>query len=148
MNQAADDNGQHTRSGVLISASAVFEGPEPVGRARGQAREFLAELATTHGVPVSGRTEQLVELVVSELVTNTRKYAPGPYRLTLELRDDEVEVSVWDTNPCPPTVLPPDPYRVGQHGLEIVTAAAHRFSVHRETTGKRITAAITLAGPA
>lgn len=115
--------------------------------ARGQARSFLAALRTVHRLPVSDRAADLVELVVSELVTNSRKYAPGPCLLTLVLREDCVEVSVWDGNPVLPSVLPPDPYRVGQHGLEIVMAAAQAFRIEREGVGKRVTAAIALVDP-
>jgi hypothetical protein len=32
-----------------------------------------------HGLPVSERVMGMVQLVVSELVTNARKYAPGPW---------------------------------------------------------------------
>ncbi|MGA5900254.1 ATP-binding protein [Streptomyces venetus] len=87
----------------------------------------------------------MVQLVVSELVTNTRKYAPGPSLLTLEARDGAVEVTVWDTEPRLPAIQNSDPDRVGQHGLEIVTAVCRSFEVHREPVGKRITATVDLA---
>ncbi|WP_030185283.1 ATP-binding protein, partial [Streptomyces sp. NRRL S-813] len=91
------------------------------------------------------RTWGMVQLVVSELVTNVRKHAPGPWLLSLELDGGGVEVSVWDTEPKAPVILPADPQRVGQHGLEIVTAVCQDFEVHREPVGKRITAAIEVA---
>ncbi|WUC39570.1 ATP-binding protein [Streptomyces sp. NBC_00557] len=84
-------------------------------------------------------------LVVSELVTNARKYAPGPCLLTLEINNGAVEVTVWDSNPTPPQLLAPDPTRIGQHGLEIVMAVSQSFAVHREPVGKRITTKIVLA---
>ncbi|WP_411105263.1 ATP-binding protein [Streptomyces sp. cmx-4-9] len=129
----------------LIAFSAVFEGTEEIAEARRLACAFLDEVESVHGLKVCDRAVALVELVVSELVTNTRKYAPGPSEMTLEVHDGCVEVSVWDSNPNPPAVLPPDPFRVGQHGLEIIVAAARTFRVHREPFGKRITASITLA---
>lgn len=147
MERAAEGTDQHTNAGGSIALSAAFEDTEPIGRPRGQARSFLAELRTVHRLPVSDRAADQVELVVSELVTNSRKYAPGPCLLTLVLREDCVEVSVWDGNPVLPSVLPPDPYRVGQHGLEIVMAAAQAFRVEREGVGKRVTAAIALVDP-
>lgn len=76
---------------------------------------------------------------------NARKSAPGPFLLTFELSGDTVEISVWDTEPRLPVLLAADPQRVGQHGLEIVTAVCQRFEVHREPVGKRVVAAIALA---
>jgi len=98
-----------------------------------------------HGLPVSGRVMGAVQLVVSELVTNARKYAPGPWLLDLEISDGAVEVSVWDTDPTLPMAQPADPGRVGQHGLEIVIGVCRSFEMRREPVGKRIKAAIALA---
>lgn len=128
-----------------FSLSAELEGIEPIAHARELARRFLTDLHHVHGLPVSAQAQDLVELVVSELLTNTRKYAPGPSLLTLQLRDQCVDVAVWDSNPNLPTILPPDPTRVGQHGLEIIMAAALTLQIHREPVGKRITASIALA---
>ncbi|WP_405451081.1 ATP-binding protein [Streptomyces erythrochromogenes] len=128
-----------------MSLSAGFEGSEPIAEARLLARSFLADEQNIHGLRVSDRALDLVELVVSELVTNTRKYAPGPSLLTLQVRDGCVDVTVWDSNPDMPTILPPDPTRAGQHGLEIIMASALTFQLRREPVGKRITASILLA---
>ncbi|MFF4321256.1 ATP-binding protein [Streptomyces sp. NPDC001568] len=127
-----------------ISCSAAYAGGEPVAEARHLTRRFLTEIQDVHRVPVSERALDVVELVVSELVTNTRKYAPGPSRLTLEVREGRMEVMVWDSNPNPPAILPPDPLRIGQQGLAIVMAVTHAFGIQREPSGKRITASIAL----
>ncbi|MFF3215537.1 ATP-binding protein [Streptomyces sp. NPDC002886] len=127
-----------------IACSALYTGSEPIAQARHLTRRFLAEIQDVHLLPVSDRALHLVELVVSELVTNTRKYAPGPSRLDLEVRDGCVEVGVWDSNPNPPALLPPDPLRIGQQGLGIVIGAARTFGIERGPTGKRITATIPL----
>ncbi|MFF0516805.1 ATP-binding protein [Streptomyces sp. NPDC004250] len=87
----------------------------------------------------------MVQLVVSELVTNARKYAPGPCLLAQEVNGSTVEVTVWDSDPTPPAILAPDPARIGQHGLEIVMAVGQSFAIHREPVGKRMTTAIALA---
>ncbi|MFI5860091.1 ATP-binding protein [Streptomyces sp. NPDC051546] len=135
-----------------ISVAAVFDGTERIADARHIAGSFLAGLRDAHGLFVSVRTLETVELVVSELVTNARKYAPGPHRLTLAVQDGSVEVGLWDSNPVTPTILAPDPYRVGRHGLEIVRASARDFQVRQEAEGKLITVAIALdedpSGPA
>ncbi|CAL9651879.1 hypothetical protein SUDANB23_06622 (plasmid) [Streptomyces sp. enrichment culture] len=74
----------------------------------------------------------MVQLVVSEMVTNARKHAPGPCLLTLEVAEGAVEVSVWDSSSTLPAIGARDPDRVGQHGLEIVMAVCQTFCVHRE----------------
>ncbi|MFJ9119104.1 ATP-binding protein [Streptomyces sp. NPDC102394] len=124
---------------------AAFEGSEDISAARRLARSFLTDLHQVHGVPVADRVTGGVQLVVSELVTNARKYAPGPCLLTLEVNEGVVEVTVWDSNPCLPVAQAPDPDRVGQHGLEIVMALCRSFEMHREPVGKRIMAALVLA---
>ncbi|MDX3209919.1 ATP-binding protein [Streptomyces scabiei] len=126
------------------SLHTALEGSEPIARARQLTRSFLVDLQNIHGIHVSNRACDTVELVVSELVTNIRKYAPGPSLLTLDVRDGCIEVGVWDTNPDLPTIPPPDPARVGQHGLEIIMATAITFQIHRVPVGKRIAASIQL----
>ncbi|MFI9244045.1 ATP-binding protein [Streptomyces sp. NPDC053086] len=123
----------------------AFEGSEEIAAARDTARDFLTSVQAVHGLPVSKRALGMVQLVVSELVTNARKYAPGPCLLDLEICGGTVEISVWDSSPTLPSVLAPDPGRIGQHGLEIVMAVSQSFAVHREPVGKRITAAVVLA---
>lgn len=130
----------------LVKASAAYEGnPGDIARARDLARAFLVRLQSVHGLPVSERAMDMVQLVVSELLTNACKYAHGPCMLDLQLNKGRVEVTVWDSAPVLPVPKAPDPGRVGQHGLEIVMAVSQSFEVHREPVGKRTMAAITLA---
>jgi anti-sigma regulatory factor (Ser/Thr protein kinase) len=82
--------------------------------------------------------------VVSELVTNARKYAPGPVLMDLRVAGDAVEVVVWDSNSALPMARAVDAGRVGQHGLEIVMAVAQSFEAHREPVGKRIAVRVAL----
>lgn len=89
----------------------------------------------------------LTQLVVSELVTNARKYAPGPVLLDLRIVGDVIEVVVWDGDPVLPVARAADAGRVGQHGLEIVMAVAQGFEAQREPVGKRTTARIALTAP-
>jgi anti-sigma regulatory factor (Ser/Thr protein kinase) len=88
------------------------------------------------GIPVSDRAMGMVQLVVSELVTNAHKCAPGPCLLDLEIIDGAVEISVWDTDPTLPVARAADPGRVGQHGLEIVIGVCRSFEMRREPVGK------------
>ncbi|MER6977853.1 ATP-binding protein [Streptomyces carpinensis] len=145
MDQAPENGDSTSPAGGSVSASAAFEGSGGIAEARDLARSFLTDVQAVHRLPVSERAMGMVQLVVSELVTNARKYAPGPCLLTLEIEDGAVQISVWDSSTTLPAVLAPDPCRVGQHGLEIVMAVCASFAVHREPVGKRITAAVMLA---
>ncbi|MFF6783863.1 ATP-binding protein [Streptomyces sp. NPDC012510] len=115
-----------------------------IAEARHLATSFLTRVQTEYGLPVSARAMDLTQLVVSELVTNARKYAPGPVLMQLRLAGDLVEVVVWDSDPVLPVARAADAGRVGQHGLEIVMAISQGFEVQREPVGKRITARIAL----
>ncbi|MFF1449692.1 ATP-binding protein [Streptomyces sp. NPDC058274] len=130
----------------LVKASQAYEGsPGDIAQGREVARVFLTRLQSVHGLPVSARVMDVVQLVVSELLTNACKYASGPCLLDLELAGGRVEVTVWDSDPVLPVARAADPGRVGQHGLEIVMAVCQSFEVHREPVGKRTTAAVMLA---
>ncbi|GGX96413.1 ATP-binding protein [Streptomyces minutiscleroticus] len=115
-----------------------------IAQARDLATEFLTRVQGEYGLPVSARAMDLTQLVVSELVTNALKYAPGPILLQLRIWVDLIEVTIWDSNPVLPMARVADPGRVGQHGLEIVMAVVESFQAHRGPTGKRITARIAL----
>lgn len=118
-----------------------------IARARHQAADFLLQVQL-EGVAVSGRAVDLTQLVVSELVTNACKYAPGPILLHVRIIGSVVEVVVWDSDPVLPAARAADVGRVGQHGLEIVTALAHSVEAERTSVGKCITARLALADTA
>ncbi|MFJ9149102.1 ATP-binding protein [Streptomyces sp. NPDC102270] len=129
----------------VIQTTVALEGDGGcIARARHLAAGFLTRVQAEHGIPVSQRAMDLTQLVVSELVTNARKYAPGPVLLDLRIVGDAVEVVVWDGDPVLPVARAADAGRVGQHGLEIVMAIAQGFEAQREPVGKRITARIAL----
>jgi anti-sigma regulatory factor (Ser/Thr protein kinase) len=115
-----------------------------IAEARHRAVDFLTRAQAEHGLPVSARAMDLTQLVVSELVTNARKYAPGPVLMELRVIGAVAEVVVWDSDPVLPVARAADAGRVGQHGLEIVMAVAQGFEAQREPVGKRITARIAL----
>ncbi|MFC8230256.1 ATP-binding protein [Streptomyces sp. NPDC057287] len=140
--RGTDDQPLTSSPALSVLASAD---DQPVAAARHAAREFLTALQAVHGIPVSGRAMGMVQLVVSELVTNAHKYAPGPWLLNMELNKGAVEISVWDTEPTLPIARAADPGRVGQHGLEIVIGVSHTFEMRREPVGKYIKATIALA---
>ncbi|MFI8536113.1 hypothetical protein ACIGMX_38405 [Streptomyces aquilus] len=57
---------------------AAFEGSAEIIEAGAMARDFFTTVQAVHGLPVSKRALGTVQVVVSELVTNARRYAPGP----------------------------------------------------------------------
>ncbi|MEU9554019.1 ATP-binding protein [Streptomyces fumanus] len=104
---------------------------------------FVARLREA-GVEVSGSFLDAARLVVSELVTNAARHAPGPCRLRLALVEDQVEIAVTDTGEGFPTFLPPDPQRVGRHGLEIVTRLCDELITKPHDRGKTVYARLPL----
>lgn len=115
-----------------------------IARARDLATAFLGRVRDELGLPLTARVVGDTQLVVSELVTNARKYAPGPVSLELRVTDNLLEVVVRDGDTELPVPRAADADRVGQHGLEIVMAVVQDFEVRREPVGKRITARLPL----
>ncbi|MFJ7147043.1 ATP-binding protein [Streptomyces sp. NPDC100445] len=115
-----------------------------IAEARHLAAAFLTRVRAEHGLEVSQRAVDLTQLVVSELVTNAGKYAPGPLLMKLRVVGAAVEVAVWDSDPILPIARAADAGRVGQHGLEIVMAVAQSFEAERRPGGKSVTARIAL----
>jgi anti-sigma regulatory factor (Ser/Thr protein kinase) len=138
-------NEDQSPAGRSLLSAVALEGGERIGEARDATRRFMTEVQAVHGIPVSERAMGLAELVVSELVTNAHKYAPGPCLLDLRLIGGAVEISVWDSDPALPVPQEADPNRIGKHGLEIVMAVGRSFEVRREPVGKRVKTAIVLA---
>ncbi|GHA09483.1 ATP-binding protein [Streptomyces tauricus] len=118
-----------------------------IADARHHAAAFLERARTEHHSAVTARVMDLTQLVVSELVTNACKYAPGPVLMELRVTLETVDVVVWDSDPTVPEAHAADAGRVGQHGLEIVKAVAKDLEIHQEPVGKRITARIALSDP-
>ncbi|MEU3342222.1 ATP-binding protein [Streptomyces sp. NPDC006668] len=145
MDDGSAGDGCSAPPGCVLQKSVALEGDGAcIAQARHLAADFLTQAAAGHGVVFSARVLDLTQLVVSELVTNARKYAPGPVLLELRIAGGVVEVVVWDSEPVLPAARPADAGRVGQHGLEIVAAIAQSVEAVREAVGKRITARVTL----
>ncbi|MET8898122.1 ATP-binding protein [Streptomyces albogriseolus] len=146
MDSVPVDEGKTVSGAPRLRASyALDAGGAWIAQARRLAAEFLDRARTEDGLPVPERVVEITQLVVSELVTNARKYAPGPVGLDLRVFGDAVEVAVHDGNPEVPRPRDADPGRVGQHGLEIVMAVAEALDVRQEAEGKSITARIALS---
>ncbi|MFJ8595202.1 ATP-binding protein [Streptomyces sp. NPDC093598] len=136
-------------TGRPLRASVALDGNgTDIALARHLAADFLARGKAEQGLEVSQRGMDLTQLVVSELVTNVCKYAPGPALMDLRIDGHVVEVTVWDSDPVLPVARAADADRVGQHGLEVVMAVAQGFEARRERFGKRVTARIELSDDA
>ncbi|GHA70843.1 ATP-binding protein [Streptomyces tauricus] len=147
--QGDGDGGGRTPPGSrLIRAGYALDGADGcISQARHHALAFLERAVTDHLLMVPARARDLTQLVVSELVTNALKYAPGPVLMELGITVERVEVTAWDSAPVMPVAHTADPDRIGQHGLEIVEAVSEDLAVWQEPVGKRVTARITLPDP-
>ncbi|MFD5034228.1 ATP-binding protein [Streptomyces sp. NPDC058220] len=96
----------------------------------------------------------LAVLLVSELVTNSLRYASGPIGVRLAVRvlapgpggPDGAEaeppaallVEISDPLPDPPTERPAGPDDEGGRGLQLVACSARRWGTRRGKTGKTV----------
>ncbi|MGW2620246.1 ATP-binding protein [Streptomyces sp. NPDC001500] len=146
MESHADDDGCTGPDEYLMRTGYALGADDGcIADARHHAVAFLDRAHAEHRLPLSARVRDLTQLVVSELVTNARKYAPGPVLMELRITAGSVDVVVWDSDPTVPAARAANPGRIGQHGLEIVKAVTEGLFVEQEAVGKRITARIALA---
>ncbi|MFC9926221.1 ATP-binding protein [Streptomyces sp. NPDC127190] len=112
-----------------------------------EARDAVADLLARARPAPARQAVQDAQLVVSELVTNAAQHAPGPCALGLDLLPGggALRITVTDTSPEPPRRRPPDPGRVGGHGLHLVFRLAVDVRVIRLVRGKRVAAIVPLA---
>ncbi|ANW21810.1 ATP-binding protein [Streptomyces clavuligerus] len=127
-------------------AAVCYEGaPSSIADARRFTGDFLRRTRARPGVAVPADAVRTAQLVVSELVTNACKYAPGPCLLELEVSRGVLEITVRDASPALPVVgAAGGPERIGRHGLEIVLALSESFEARREPVGKRVLARLAL----
>ncbi len=130
----------------LLCWDRAYEARDPnlIAAARDFTAQFLEQAQQTVGARLTERVAQDAKLVVSELVTNASKYAPGPCELRLELAAEGIDVTVRDSNPSVPRPASQDPGRVGRHGLEIAAALSQWMFTRRHSGGKSVHARIAL----
>ncbi len=112
----------------------------PARRAPRLARTFAAE--TLEAWAVRAEDVQLVQLVVSELVTNAVHHAPESPTITLDLlmTDGAVRVMVSDHSPRAPERPrhhAPSSAERGR-GVELVDALASRWGIEPQGSGKTV----------
>lgn len=86
--------------------------------------------------------------MVSELVTNAIRHAPGPGELVVELEPaaGHLVIAVRDTSPSPPAPHEGDPARPGGHGLRLVARLCSQVWTVPAPPGKRVVALLDLRG--
>ncbi|GGT78699.1 ATP-binding protein [Streptomyces lateritius] len=129
-----------------LSARVDFEGGVGmIAASRDFTADFLAASPNAGRGPLAEDRIDVARLVVSELVTNVVRHAPGPCRLELALHPAVLEIRVHDARPVPPVARPQDPNRIGQHGMEIVLAVCTRVDIEATPHGKRVRARVPLS---
>ncbi len=79
------------------------------------ARITLRGVMESHGMD---ELADVTELVVSELVTNAYLYSDGPAEIRLrQVHEDNIRISIWDTNPDIPTAFERRHTRPGTHNV-------------------------------
>ncbi|MFE7835903.1 ATP-binding protein [Streptomyces sp. NPDC057474] len=113
------------------------------------ARTAVRTLLAQAGHDPGQRPNQDAQLIVSELVTNALRHAPGPGALALEVAPDAalLRIAVRDSSPRPPEVRAHDARRVGGHGLYLVTRLCDQVQTIALKTGKQVVAHLHLRKP-
>ena len=116
--------------------------PGAIAWARDAADAFLTTLAQSMP-PAGDRARDDVLLVVSELVTNAVRHAPGPLTLRLAHVVNGVRVSVRDTGAALPRFRSGDlEGGTGGFGWSIVRRLAHSLEVVPQQDGKEVHAVL------
>ncbi|WP_404961443.1 SpoIIE family protein phosphatase [Streptomyces sp. 147326] len=118
---------------VSADATAVWELPADPSLV-GRAREFVSDRLTAWGL------EELVfttELIVSELVTNSIRYAGGPVGLRL-IKDRVLICEVSDPSQTQPHLRRAQLTDEGGRGLFLVAQLTHRWGSRYTAAGKTI----------
>ncbi|MFE7815252.1 ATP-binding protein [Streptomyces sp. NPDC057433] len=134
-NRAPDEQGC---AAPLRYSTAWDTADAPIAEARAAVRTLLAQAGHDPG----RRPSQDAQLIVSELVTNALRHAPGPGSLALEVAPDAalLRITVRDSSPHPPELRAHDARRVGKHGLHLVTQLCDRVHTIARETGKQVVA--------
>ncbi|WP_374117838.1 ATP-binding protein [Streptomyces sp. S07_1.15] len=86
-------------------------------------------------------------LLVSELVTNSLRYASGPIGVRMERTPNRtLVVEVSDPLPDPPLTRVAAPEDEGGRGLQLVAGVSHRWGARRGSSGKTVWFELVLSG--
>ena len=130
MSAAGNETGAVRRAHHLLDGAA-----NSIYQAREYARVFFAR-----AVPALDPVLVCDALVVvSELVTNAVRHAPGPCELELDDDGQQVTIAVSDTHVTPPRPRPADMNGGGGLGWHVVRAMAGNVEVQSRPEGKTVT---------
>ncbi|MFI0901128.1 ATP-binding protein [Streptomyces sp. NPDC020983] len=133
-----------SRDGTLRATTTFSGAPPSIAQARDFTAAFVDRAAWADPRIQPGRRGDAL-LVISELVTNVVRHAPGPCEVTLEVTGVELVITVCDSSVQPPTFHPRAPHRIGRHGLEIVLALCTSVDSRPTPQGKAVRAVMSLA---
>ncbi|MGV9254614.1 ATP-binding protein [Streptomyces sp. NPDC003697] len=142
--QAPGERAPNRRATALRYGATYDAGAAHVADARRAVHVVLDRAARVFDARVSTRAEQEAQLVVSELVTNAVRHAPGPCSLLLAADCERLRITVRDTSPALPRVYERCGSRVGGHGLHLVRSCSRGLTVTGLPGGKAITAEVPL----
>ncbi|MEV0037445.1 ATP-binding protein [Streptomyces sp. NPDC050804] len=116
------------------------------------ARHAVRDTLRTWKLPPAVR--DVAVLLVSELVTNSLRYASGPIGVHLALRagasaaSERAALLVEVSDPLPdlPTERPAGPDDEGGRGIQLVAGSAKRWGTRRGKTGKTVWFELPLPG--
>jgi anti-sigma regulatory factor (Ser/Thr protein kinase) len=104
------------------------------------ARKFVRRRLQTALDPGQGHVREDLELIVSELVTNSVRAGARVVELELRVAPERVEVAVKDDAGGWPTPRSVGPDSLGGRGLEIVARLADDWRAVPDPPGKRVIA--------
>jgi anti-sigma regulatory factor (Ser/Thr protein kinase) len=139
----SQDESTMSRQALMRAVASYDTRSLQIGEARAYTGAFLDRVVEAGVVMAQVQREDAL-LVVSELVTNTVRHAPGPCTLALALHSGVLEIAVSDTSGRPPQAQSFQPERVGQHGLEVVLALCVTVGTDYTDTGKTIRARLPI----
>jgi anti-sigma regulatory factor (Ser/Thr protein kinase) len=103
-----------------------------------EARHWVMHTIAEAGV--GGASNQVVELLTGELVSNAVLHGPaaGPVSVRVRIADSTVRVLVSDTGGGTPTVGHPEPTAASGRGLALVEALASDWGTLNRPDGKTV----------
>jgi two-component sensor histidine kinase len=102
-----------------------------------------------HANQVNRRVRDTVDLIVSELATNSVRHARTFFEVTIEVVDGSIEIRVFDADTRMPFVIGTDEDATGGRGMQIVASTADGWGSHTEVRdgipGKTVWARVAAA---
>ena len=139
---ASKDHAPEEREHPLRFSAVWHTSEVAAADARAAIRALLAQV----GLSPHHTSSQDAQLVVSELVTNAARHAPGPGALEVELTADAtlLRISVRDSSPRLPELRERNARRVGGHGLYLISRLCDQLHTVVLDAGKKIVAHLQL----